>query len=131
MTDRFKELVNLENQILFVLVNIAMLDIEFLLSHNRNYYTIGRMLQDLKIQCRICLYGGYNSHVLYHKKSCLKQDKRSFMCLMPQTNSTYLCVFGCEVKSWKRPTEIYEHMYFTHSEKELAHWGIQKVIMGH
>ena len=56
----------------------------------------------MKIQCRICLYAGYNSHVLYHKKSCLRQDKRLFICLNPETNSSYLCLFGCDVKDWPR-----------------------------
>ena len=115
MTDRFKECVYLENPLLFVMIAIALSDIEFLLAHCRNYYNIARVLQGVKVQCRICLYAGYNSHVLYHKKSCLKQDKRLFLTINPVTNVTYLCLFGCEAKAWKRPREIYEHMYHSHS----------------
>lgn len=44
MTDRFKECVSPDNPLLFVMVGIGLMDIEFLLYHCRNYYNIARVL---------------------------------------------------------------------------------------
>lgn len=129
MSDRFKNLVKIDNAHLALLMNVAKLPDKDLKPHSNQLFQINLHLtggQGKKLeQCPYCFIP--QQFLRRHQDLCKSLSSRRFLVLSLD-GKTFMCQFGCPIRSGSAQ-EIYKHFANCHTYEELKDWGINKDLL--